>query len=306
MYSDDCGRFPIRSRSGNQYIMIAYHCDSNAILQAPFKSRSDRHRVEAYNSIMERLRARGHTVDLQILDNEISAEYKKAITETWKAQYQLVPPDVHRRNAAERAIRTFKAHFIAILAGVDPSFPKFLWDKLLEQTELTLNLLRQATLNPRMSAWEYFNGAFDYAATPLGPIGCRVIIHNKPSTRKSWDQRGRDGYSAGPALKHYRCFTVINKKTKEVIVSDTVEFRHSYLTQPTLTPEDRMTHAMNVLSCALKDAPTIKHEAQLEAVKNLRDLFANWQLRTPEAPTKCNEILPTLDQDENPSPRVQT
>ena len=34
-----------------------------------------------------------------------------------------------------------------------------------------LKLLRQATLNPRISEWEYFNAAFEYAATPLGPIG---------------------------------------------------------------------------------------------------------------------------------------
>ena len=32
LYTDDCGRFPIRSRSGNEYIMIAYNCDSNTIL----------------------------------------------------------------------------------------------------------------------------------------------------------------------------------------------------------------------------------------------------------------------------------
>ena len=36
LYTDDCGRFPIRSRIGNEYIMIANHCDSNTILQAPF------------------------------------------------------------------------------------------------------------------------------------------------------------------------------------------------------------------------------------------------------------------------------
>ena len=27
LYTDDCGRFPIKSRSGKQYIMIVYHCD---------------------------------------------------------------------------------------------------------------------------------------------------------------------------------------------------------------------------------------------------------------------------------------
>ena len=42
-----------------------------------------------------------------------------------------------------------------------------MWDNLLIQTELTINLLRQATLNPRMSAWEYYNVPFDYSASPL-------------------------------------------------------------------------------------------------------------------------------------------
>ena len=72
---------------------------------------------------MTRLEAKGLTVDLQIMDNEASKEYKKTITEQWNVTYQLVPPDMHRRNAAERAIRTFKAHFIAILAGVACDFP---------------------------------------------------------------------------------------------------------------------------------------------------------------------------------------
>ena len=35
----DCGRFPIRSMSDNEYIMIAYNFDSNTILQAPFSNR---------------------------------------------------------------------------------------------------------------------------------------------------------------------------------------------------------------------------------------------------------------------------
>ena len=60
----------------------------------------------------------------------------------WDATYQLVPPNVHRLNISERAIVTFKAHFLAILAGVDPNFTKYIWDNLLVQTELTINLLR--------------------------------------------------------------------------------------------------------------------------------------------------------------------
>ena len=43
LYIDDTGRFPVRSRRGNQYIMVAYHCDANLILTATFKLRSNTH-----------------------------------------------------------------------------------------------------------------------------------------------------------------------------------------------------------------------------------------------------------------------
>ena len=134
LFTDNTSRFPTRDRSGNQYIMIAFHTLTNAILVAPFKSRKYVHRMEAYNSIMQRLKERDHHVDLQILDNEASAEYKTLMTEKWKVNYQLVPPHIHRRHAAERVIHTFKAHFISILAGITDDFPCNLWDLLIPQT----------------------------------------------------------------------------------------------------------------------------------------------------------------------------
>jgi hypothetical protein len=67
--------------------------------------------------------------------------------------YQLVPPGIHRRYAAERAIRTFKNHFIAGLCSVDKNFPMHLWDRLLPQAEITLKLLHGPRINPKLSAW---------------------------------------------------------------------------------------------------------------------------------------------------------
>ena len=58
LYTDDTGRFPIRARSGNQYVMVAYH-SFNVILVEPFSSRKDKYRLEAYNAIMQRLNYQG-------------------------------------------------------------------------------------------------------------------------------------------------------------------------------------------------------------------------------------------------------
>jgi hypothetical protein len=182
LFTNNTGYFPFRARPGNQYVMIAFCANGNLILQQAFKSKSDHHRIAAYKIIITHLAACGLSVDLQILDNKTSSTYKKAITFKWNATFQLIPPDMHRRNWAECAIPTFKDHFLAILAGVDLAFPPYLWDLLLLQAELTCNLLRQATLNPWISAWEFFQGPFDLNKMPLGPVGCRVLIHAKPAS----------------------------------------------------------------------------------------------------------------------------
>ena len=142
IYTDDTDCLLVHACSGHQYIMIAYHCDANLILAKPFSSRKDKHRLLAYDKIMQRLLNNILTVDLQILDNEGSAEYKWDITEKWNTNYQLVPPNTHQSNAAKHAICMFKAQFLSIFASVAPYFPRNLWDISLSQTELTLNLLR--------------------------------------------------------------------------------------------------------------------------------------------------------------------
>ena len=104
LYTDDTGRFPIKARGGNQYLMVDYHCDSNTILVAPFKTRKDKHILETYKYIMTRLRKNGMSVNLQILDIEASSKFKHLITEDLGIKYQLVPPEIHRRNEAEQVI----------------------------------------------------------------------------------------------------------------------------------------------------------------------------------------------------------
>lgn len=139
LYTDDTGRLHPRSRSGNQYLMVALH-GTNAILVQPFSTKKDTHRIAAYQTIYARLKLARQAPTTHIMDNEASAAFRQAITNN-NCTYQLVPPHVHRRNAAERAIRTFKDHFLAILAGLPRSFPKDRWDLLLPHAELTLNLL---------------------------------------------------------------------------------------------------------------------------------------------------------------------
>ena len=54
-------------------------------------------------------------------------------------KYHLVPPYLHRRNAAKCAIQTF----IPFLCAADPKYPAKEWDCFLPQANLTLNILRE-------------------------------------------------------------------------------------------------------------------------------------------------------------------
>jgi hypothetical protein len=111
------------------------------------KYRSTSEWVKAYDHIHQEPTSKGFKPKLQTLDNEASTTLKNFFTING-VEYQLGPPHCHRRNAAERAIQTFKEHFVAGLSLVDPNFPLHLWDRLLQQAEIALNLLQTSRLHP--------------------------------------------------------------------------------------------------------------------------------------------------------------
>jgi hypothetical protein len=125
LYTNLTGKFPVRSSKGNSYVMLCYIYDCNYVKVIPMKSRYALEWVKAYDSIHKELTVKGFKPKLQTLDNEASTALKNFFTVN-NIAYQLVPPHCHLRNAAERAIRTFKEHVVAGLSSVDPSIPMHL------------------------------------------------------------------------------------------------------------------------------------------------------------------------------------
>ena len=117
------------------------------------------------------------------MDNECSDIVKNYIKNTKNIELLLVPPYSHRVNTAEKAIDIFKSHFIAGLATVHPSFPLYLWCRLLPLATTTLNLLHPSRINPKLSAYELIHGTFDYNKTPLAPPGSKVLVYDAPAKR---------------------------------------------------------------------------------------------------------------------------
>ena len=130
------------------------------------KNKTEDEMVETYQKIIDQLKTGGIVQKKHILDNEISAKYKKSI-ETNGMTWELVPVGMHRRNASEKTTQTFKGHFKSILCGVATDFPLKKWDTLLPQAELTCNLLHQSNIAPNVSAQAYTFGTHDFNRIPL-------------------------------------------------------------------------------------------------------------------------------------------
>ena len=270
MYSDQPGRFPIISRRKNQYVMVAVELDGNYIDAEPLKTRKAKDLTEAYQRIFGRWKSTSVVCpNWHILDNEAPEEFKQAIREN-KCRVELTPADMHRRNIAERAIATFKGHFISILAGVSDDFPIREWDELIPQAVLTLNLLRQSHVAPNISAYAYHHGSFDYNRMPLAPMGCAVQFHIKPSRRRTWGEHSMDGWYIKTSPEHYRCHIVFVKKTQAMRVTDTLFFKHKYITQPEVKPADIIIKAYRDLTSALQGLKNPRDQHQMQAIEQIQ------------------------------------
>jgi hypothetical protein len=239
-------------------MLIMFSEDGNYIHVELMRTRGAKEYARAYEQGLTFFRERGICPTWMSLDNETNRVIA-AISRECGVHIQYAPPGNHRANAAERAIQTWKDHFISVLSTVDPDFPMEAWDKLVPQAELTLNLLRASTLNPDISAWALLHGAFDYNRTPMAPAGTKVLVFETPLNRATWDPHGVRGFYVGPALSHYRCYDVYIPATKRVRTSDTLSWHPADVVMPGSSQTELLTAAVEGLHQAvtlIRQSPT--------------------------------------------------
>jgi hypothetical protein len=169
-----------------------------------------------------------------------------------------------------------------------------LWDRLLPQSEITLNLLQTSRLHPQLSAAAHYHGLVDYIKTAFAPPGCKIIAHEKPGKRRTWAPHGQQGYSLGPAMHHYRCQNVyISAMASERIV-DTLElFPHNYQ-MPQLSSTDRLLMASKYMMDAFQNTQREVPFANVgdDTLKALADLAAIFKLKLQQAPSPVTPASP--------------
>ena len=203
--SDQTGATAVESTRGNKYMAIFHFSKTGEIMAFPMKKKSDLTAV--HRQVKSRCEERGITIERLKVDGEYSKEMRRLWTKD-QVEVDIVPPNDHRTLPAERAIRTFKEHFISILAGTDPAFPAHEWDRLISQAELTMQLLLPAPGDDTMSRYELIHGkAYDFYKYPVLPIGSLVVV--KDPDHASMGLRGLPVFYLGTpegAPGQYRVF----------------------------------------------------------------------------------------------------
>jgi hypothetical protein len=98
------------------------------------------------------------------------------------------------------------------------------------------------------------------------------MAHVKPKNRRTWDNHGEVGFNIGTSMEHHRCFHVYIVKTRATRVSDSIFFKHQYITNPQVTPETLVLKAAAELTSALKG--TVSRETETaDALTKVSELF---------------------------------
>jgi hypothetical protein len=97
-----------------------------------------------------------------------------------------------------------------------------------------------------------------------------------------WDYRAKKGFYLGPALDHYRCYKLVKLETKQNVISNTVEFRHTYLQIPVVLADNKIINGPQVMAGALQNTPPPTSSNQLDAIEMLSTLFEKWKCLAPK------------------------
>ena len=303
-YMDLTGRFPKKSSRGNEYILVGYHYDGNYIHGIPLKDRRGQSISNAWQQLNNVFKKSGVMPEMYVLDNETSKELIEAFNNE-HITYQLVTPYKHRNNQAERAIQTYKSHLKSGLAGADPQFPLSEWDRFIPQCNITLNLLRKARVNPKLSAYAYMHGNFNFNSTPMAPPGTKVLIHQHPDKRGSYELNGEPGWYVGPSLNHYRCVQCYVPRTRATMHSDSVEFFPKHTPFPSVTMLDFLRQTAEDLVAILAKPPSTTVPSLTagddvnNAILNIAKLLKRAD-KIPTLPAICSKPLPRVEKIPTP------
>ena len=251
--SNQTGRLLRVSSRRNQCICVFYIYDANFIKGISIKSHHRSDLLGAYESVYKWCESRGFKPTLHRMNNETSKDVEEFIEEQ-NADIQYTAPGRHCA-PAERSVLTLKSCFKSTIASLPPGFLFAYWCRLLEQVNLSVNIVRPFWQNLKLSAWAEIEGEYHFDATPIAPPGSAMLMQVKPVDRTTYGLNAKKAWYLGLCLNHFQSFRGILPSTKDECISDTVKFQHHAIAMLQLTPAERMLEATRQLNDAKNQQP---------------------------------------------------
>ena len=103
-------------------------------------------------------------------------------------------------------------------------------------------------------------------------LGCPVLTHNKPRNHSSRAEYASNGCHIGTSMEHHHFFNVYSKDTRSTRVTGVAFFKHKYLIDLVISPEDLVVATSQQRTSALQgNVPGSNH--QMDALEKVAELF---------------------------------
>ena len=119
---------------------------------------------------------------------------------------------------------------------------------------MQFNLFRLSNIHPKFCSWSVLNVTHDFNMHPLEPLGVEIQMLENPDKRKTWGMRSKPGYYVGASLEHYHYYWGWMNETNKIRGSETVRFKHKYITNPSITSGNAIVNAVQQLNSALQES----------------------------------------------------
>ena len=130
-------------------------------------------------------------------------------------------------------------------------------------------------------------------------------MHEKTDKRGTWAYHLVDGWYLFTSPKHYRTHDCHIKHTKSERLSDTVQFQHNHITNPTITYADKVMHALADCIKALQGMTSSARNSQ--AAQDLQRIIEATKAHVQAQPDRFEDATtPSATPNMQRVPRVQT
>ncbi len=97
---------------------------------------------------------------------------------------------------------------------------------------------------------------------PLAPMGCAAKIHKKADKRGTWQYHSVDRWYLYTSPDHYRTHACHIKATRKEQLTNTVDFQHKRITNPTITHAEKVMHGIQQVIREIKKLGGIENSQE--------------------------------------------